>query len=455
MKLNIKILFIFILMLFSQNIFSQSIKSLDKRKFIAWTVDHMPYHILVEDAIIDYNSLNVNEKNDKVSELEAEDLLIIIQQKKSTKKEIHELWYGNGLSFNVISREKVDQVLSQDIQQALINKKQYLNNPSDIVFFKSDNQRLLASYSSKLSLWKQHNFIISTEGLYLRSDLLQYSANFATGNSIVGLPGKLFASTAMGIGTRNSEIGIRFPAKLPLPISIGNNLKDSRLLRENLGLYSKITIDNIFSTGATFHAQMGFDFYPRSTTIANDTTFFKSNNIEKDNRYVNLIDVYALFATSFEAPIKIPYISRINFTPGFHYIKVVHKTRGQDEGQLYERTFYVEDGIKYSYGEDNKSFTKSFGLYGRIDVMSDIGYVPSFIKSSKYLGFIKISNVPLFEVSFQHITKMNTVASLTTNINDNVSFLISTYTTDQNGIVSGGWLPNKNIWLGVRYRSDF
>ena len=38
--------------------FSQEVKSLDKRKYIAWTVDHMPYHILVEDAIIDYNTLN-------------------------------------------------------------------------------------------------------------------------------------------------------------------------------------------------------------------------------------------------------------------------------------------------------------------------------------------------------------------------------------------------------------
>ena len=36
---------------------AQQVKSLDKRKFIAWTVDHMPYHILVEDAIVDYLSL--------------------------------------------------------------------------------------------------------------------------------------------------------------------------------------------------------------------------------------------------------------------------------------------------------------------------------------------------------------------------------------------------------------
>ena len=119
--LKIKLFIIAILLIGSG--FSQSVKSLDKRKYIAWTVDHMPYHILVEDAIIDYNALNtlenprVKKKSAKkkvpiLKEMRAEDLLIIVQQKKSTKNEIHEIWYGNGLNFDVIPREIVDWVLS-------------------------------------------------------------------------------------------------------------------------------------------------------------------------------------------------------------------------------------------------------------------------------------------------------------------------------------------------------
>ena len=117
-------IFIGAFLLFSSGL-SQSVKSLDKRKYTAWTVDHMPYHILVEDAIVDYNTLNtldnprVKKKNKKapiLKEMLAEDLLIIVQQKKSTKNEIHEIWYGNGLNFNIIPREIVDWVLSQDIQ---------------------------------------------------------------------------------------------------------------------------------------------------------------------------------------------------------------------------------------------------------------------------------------------------------------------------------------------------
>jgi len=445
---------------------SQEIKSLDKRKYIAWTVDHMPYHILVEDAIIDYNSLNtldnprVKKKKGKtpapiLKEMLAEDLLIIVQQKKSTKNEIHEIWYGNGLNFNIIPREIVDWVLSQDIQEALIEKDQYLNSPSDVVFFESENQRLLASYSSRFSLWKQHNFVLSTEELYLRSNLLQYSANFAFGNTLVGLPGSLFGSTTMGVGTRNSEIGIRFPAKINL-LSFGD-LKDSKLLREYLGLYSKVTIDNMFSTGASFHAQMGFSFFPRSSTIASDTTFFSKNNIADEDEFVNIIDMYALFATTFEAPVKIPAISRVTFTPGLHYMKVAHRTKDKDD-KLFNRTFYGYDYNNRSYlryGDGEKSSTKEFGLYGRIDLMTDVGKVPSFLQNVEFLDFININKVPLFEVSLQHITKLNTITSVAANINDNVSFSLTTYSGSKGGTVQGGWLPDSGIWLGIRYRSDF
>ena len=446
------------------NGFSQEIKSLDKRKYIAWTVDHMPYHILVEDAIVDYNTLNtldnprVKKKNKKapiLKEMLAEDLLIIVQQKKSTKNEIHEIWYGNGLNFNIIPREIVDWVLSQDIQEALIEKDQYLNSPSDVVFFESENQRLLASYSSRFSLWKQHNFVLSTEELYLRSNLLQYSANFAFGNTLVGLPGTLFGSTTMGVGTRNSEIGIRFPAKINL-LSFGD-LKDNKLLREYLGLYSKVTIDNMFSTGASFHAQMGFSFFPRSSTIASDTTFFTKNDITPEDEFVNIIDMYALFAATFEAPVKIPAISRVTFTPGLHYMKVAHRTKDKDD-KLFNRTFYGYDYNNKSYlryGDGENSSTKEFGLYGRIDLMTDVGKIPSFLQNVEFLNFININKVPLFEVSLQHITKLNTITSVAANINDNVSFSITTYSGSDGGTVKGGWLPDSGVWVGVRYRSDF
>ena len=142
---------------------NNKIESLDQRKFIAWEVHHMPYHILVEDAIVDFNDLNRNStKVDTFKTLKHDEQLIIVQN-KANDTQIHEIWYGDGLLFTIITRDLVDWVLSQDIQQALIEKDQYLNTPSETVFFESEGERLLSNYSSKLSLWQQYNFYVSHE----------------------------------------------------------------------------------------------------------------------------------------------------------------------------------------------------------------------------------------------------------------------------------------------------
>jgi hypothetical protein len=138
-------------------------------------------------------------------------------------------------------------------------------------------------------------------------------------------------------------------------------------------------------------------------------------------------------------------------------MKVAHRTKDKDN-KLFNRTFYGYDYDNKSYlryGDGEKAYTKAFGLYGRVDLMTDIGVIPSFLQKYKFLNFIKINKVPLFEVSLQHITQLNTITSVAVNINDNVSFSMTTYSGEQDGTVQGGWLPNKNMWLGVRYRSDF
>jgi len=50
---------------------------------------------------------------------------------------------------------------------------------------------------------------------------------------------------------------------------------------------------------------------------------------------------------------------------------------------------------------------------------------------------------------------VNTITSVAANINDNVSFSMTTYSGSKDGTVQGGWLPDSGVWFGVRYRSDF
>ena len=446
------------------------IASLDKRKFIAWTVDHMPYHILMEDAIIDYNNLNAEEysksikQKKKVSEntlwlpeLKPDDELIIVQ-KKANNEEIHEIWYGNGLTYNIIKRDQVDWVLSQDIQQVLIERDQYLNSASETVFYESEDERLLASFSSKFAVWDKQNFIISNDRLFLKSNVMQYGANFSTGNSIIGLPGSLYGAISIGAVTKNSEIGIRLPAKMNL-LSMGSLDKPNYLGGDYMGLYSKASIENMFSTRAAFHAQLGFSFYPRSDAeIIDDISDFKKYGIvDSVNKYINMIDMYALMATTFELPIVIPYVAKVNASPGISYIKIAHRSLKVDDDKktYYERNFYDynEETKKYNRYEDGKSSTRNFGVYARFDFLGEIGQKPDFIERVSFFNFVRISRVPFFEYSFQWISSLNTLSSLTININDNIGFSITNYSTSPS--LKGDWLPKKNIWLGFRYTGEF
>ena len=446
------------------------IASLDKRKFIAWTVDHMPYHILMEDAIIDYNNLNAEEysksikQKKKVSEntlwlpeLKPDDELIIVQ-KKANNEEIHEIWYGNGLTYNIIKRDQVDWVLSQDIQQVLIERDQYLNSASETVFYESEDERLLASFSSKFAVWDKQNFIISNDRLFLKSNVMQYGANFSTGNSIIGLPGSLYGAISIGAVTKNSEIGIRLPAKMNL-LSMGSLDKPNYIGGDYMGLYSKASIENMFSTRAAFHAQLGFSFYPRSDAeIIDEISDFKKYGIvDSVNKYINMIDMYALMATTFELPIVIPYVAKVNASPGISYIKIAHRSLKVDDDKktYYERNFYDynEETKKYNRYEDGKSSTRNFGVYARFDFLGEIGQKPDFIERVSFFNFVRISRVPFFEYSFQWISSLNTLSSLTININDNIGFSITNYSTSPS--LKGDWLPKKNIWLGFRYTGEF
>ena len=446
------------------------ISSLDSRKFIAWTVDHMPYHILMEDAIIDYNELNSDEYSKSIKqkkkssektlwlpELKPDDELIIVQ-KKANNEEIHEIWYGNGLSYNIIERDQVDWVLSQDIQQVLIERDQYLNSASQTVFYESEDERLLASFSSKFAVWDKQNFIISSDRLFLKSNVLQYGANFSTGNSIIGLPGSLYGAISIGAVTKNSEIGVRLPAKMNL-LSTNSLDKPNYLGGDYMGLYSKASIDNMFSTRAAFHAQLGFSFYPRSDAdVIDDISDFKKYGIvDSVNKYVNILDMYALMATTFELPIAIPYVAKVNASPGISYMKIAHRSLKVDDDKksYYERNFYEYDDEtkKHKRYEDGKSSTRNFGVYARFDFLGEIGQKPDFIERVSFFNFVRISRVPFFEYSFQWISSLNTLSTLTINVNDNVSFSVTNYSTASS--LKGDWLPKKNIWLGFRYTGEF
>ncbi len=449
--------------------------ALDKRKFVAWTVDHQPYHILMEDAISNYMSLKYTGTDESqavedgggtsIKEMEQSDQVIIVQQKGSVK-EIHEIWYGNGLDFTIIDREKVDWIFSQDIQSVLIEKDEYLTSDTEAVFHKSESDRLMASYGSEFSVWHANNFRMSLSSFSMRSNLLQYASNIRVGNQLIGLPGLLAGSSELGVATQRSEFGFRVPFAFDFGTSDYGDL--TLASAEYLGLYARGNIENLFGTKSSVHGMVGFTFYPSS---GNKLASIEQINQGKpdDKKYgndelkklknINILDSYVLMATSVEVPIKLPSVGRVTATPGLHYIKIAHRlddTNNSDEN-LYERTFYSQSldtsWSQISLNDEGNSFSKLSSFYIRFDVIGNIGEKPRLIERISFLDFINLSRVPFYEVSFQYISSLNFLMSVNLNITDNFGFSLTNLAKNKD--LKGDWIPDSKFWFGLNYRANF
>lgn len=451
--------------------------ALDKRKYIAWAVDHQPYHILLEDAIKNYMTLKYFNSGDKsiindgedtfIREMKPTDQVIIVQQ-KSNNNEIHEIWYGNGLEFIIIDREKVDWIFSQDIQKILLEKDEYLTSDSEVVFHESETDRLMAGYGSIFSVWHSNNFKMSLSSFSMRSNLVQYSSNLKVGNSLIGLPGLLSGSSELGVATKRSEFGLRVPFAFDFGSTEYKNI--DVMTSDYLGLFARGNIDNLFSTKASLYGLVGFSFYPSSSGNKLDSLIDipdVQNDILKETKNINILDSYALVGTTVEVPLSLPTVGRLTASPGFHYLKVAHRLKdNRDEAidnnqQLYERTFYDQkfsnDSLNIytqkSLNDEGNSFTRLTSFYIRFDLTGRIGEKPNFIEKISFLDFIKVNKVPFYEISLQYISELNVLSSLNINLNDQVGLSVTRLSKVDE--LKGNWMPDSKYWVGFNYRANF
>ena len=451
--------------------------ALDKRKFVAWTVDHQPYHILMEDAIQNYMSLKYTNGGDgdaiedgedtSIREMSPTDQIIIVQQ-KGNSEEIYEIWYGNGLDFSVIDREKVDWVFSQDIQKVLIAKEEYLTSDSETVFHENESERLMAGYGSTFAVWHANNFKMSLSSFSMRSNLIQYSSNMRVGNSLIGLPGLLAGSSELGVATQRSEFGVRVP--FAFDFGTGSYDEVDVVSSDYLGLYARGNIDNLFGTRTSLHGLIGFSFYPPSsgeklsTLDSLSSSFTDAQEIMDKTENINILDSYALAATTVEVPVKLPSVGRITAAPGFHYLKIAHRLKDSrqeaiDSNQdLYDRTFYnqaLSSGVfsELPLNDEGDPFTRLSSFYVRFDVVGKIGEKPKFIERLSFMDFIQVSKVPFYEYSLQFISGLNTIHRFSLNVTDDIGLSISTLS--KNGDLKGNWMPDSKFWFGLNYRANF
>ena len=450
--------------------------ALDKRKFVAWTVDHQPYHILMEDAIQNYMSLKYTNGGDgdaiedggdtSIREMAPTDQIIIVQQ-KGNSEEIYEIWYGNGLDFSVIDREKVDWVFSQDIQKVLIAKEEYLTSDSETVFHENESERLMAGYGSTFAVWHANNFKMSLSSFSMRSNLIQYSSNMRVGNSLIGLPGLLAGSSELGVATQRSEFGVR----VPFAFDFGTGSYDDVdvVSSDYLGLFARGNIDNLFGTRTSLHGLIGFSFYPPSSgemlySLDSLSSFADAQEILDKTENINILDSYALAATTVEVPVKLPSVGRITAAPGFHYLKIAHRLKDtrqeaiDNNQELYDRTFFnqtLSGGVwsEEQLNDEGDPFTRLSSFYIRFDVIGVIGEKPKFIERLSFMDFIQVSKVPFYEYSLQFISGLNTMHRFSLNVTDDIGLSISTLS--KNSDLKGNWMPDSKFWFGLNYRANF
>ena len=275
------------------------------------------------------------------------------------------------------------------------------------------------------------------------------------GNHLIGLPGLLAGSGEMGVATHRSEFGFR----VPFAFDFGTGSYDGIdvVSSEYLGLYARGNIDNLFETKTSMHGLIGFTFYPSSSgekLTSIDSLGLSQADLDESIENVNILDSYALVATTVQVPVKLSFIGRFTASPGFHYMKVAHRLKDKrkaaiDSGQdLYERTFY--EGVDLN---DGNSYTRLSSFYIRFDLVGKIGEKPKFIERLSFMDFIQLSRVPFYEFSLQYISSLNMITGLNINVTDDIGISISSLS--KNSSLKGNWMPDAKFWFGINYRANF
>ena len=190
--------------------------------------------------------------------------------------------------------------------------------------------------------------------------------------------------------------------------------------------------------------------------------------IRDNTENINILDSYALAATTVEVPVRLPSVGRITAAPGFHYLKIAHRLKDSREEavdknqELYDRTFFNQtlvegDSLRLwnqePLNDEGNSFTRLSSFYIRFDIVGKIGEKPKFLERLSFMDFIQLSRVPFYEFSLQFISGLNTMYRVNLNITDDIGLSFSTLS--KNSDLKGNWMPDSKFWFGLNYRANF
>lgn len=277
----------------------------------AWTIEYLPYKILVQDAITKFRSSS-DEYEKAIDKIEPGDRIILVRSQLE-KDLIYQMWYGGGNSFTVITSEMVDWIFGATLQTELLDRDSYFNIGTTEVF-ETDEPNKTYDYLLNKHTWCNDNIDISLSAWKLKIDKLGHESRVIVrwGNTGIGMPNAQMGVLSAGLFTKNYEIGFHIPSPLPsfTEIVLEEN-PDYQGLQGGIGGYGRFNYED-------YGAEVGFSALPVKNTIFTDS--YNTGDL------VHLMDYYTIAYTNFSVPERVlkPKYGSVIFRAGAAVYRTMH-----------------------------------------------------------------------------------------------------------------------------------
>ncbi len=318
--------------------------NLDSRRYQAWTIEHEPYRLLVENAIDQYIALT--ETN--LEPVMPGDIIIAIRS-KTARNELFQLRYGQAAQgFTIIEGEEIKWILGRTLLQTIFEKDKYYQLDSAIPFSKKAIQPELDYLATEL-FWTKTDMMISLNRAIYRFGNTG-GILYEWGNELAGRPYGEAGYMRLGITTPVFKIGVQIPSLVSMTNGYQISGKDNYKLNGGMGGFGAFSYSNLYGELA---------FMNNTGDMSQDASLAITGE-----EFINYIDFYGLIYLNLGVTTSRFLGGAFQMKPGFTFQRVAHRQMLQ--GLVVSRK-YGRDGIPFT-----NDGTFSYGFFLRADYVSKL-----------------------------------------------------------------------------------
>lgn len=331
-----------------QSIFAQSNASpklnLDSRRYQAWTIEHEPYRLLVENALDEYIALTETD----LEPVMPGDIIIAIRS-KTARNELFQLRYGQSAQgFTIIEGEEIKWILGRTLLLTIFEKDKYYHLDSSIPFSKRAVQPELDYLATEL-FWTKTDMMISLDRAIYRFGNTG-GILYEWGNELAGRPYSEAGYMRLGITTPVFKIGIQIPSLVAMTNGYQISGNENYKLNGGMGGFGAFSYNNLYGELA-FMNNTGDMSQDPSLEITGD-------------EFINYVDFYGLIYLNLGVTTTRFLGGAFQMKPGFTFQRIAH--RQMIQGQVESRRI-GRDGLAFTNDD-----TFYYGFFLRADYVSKL-----------------------------------------------------------------------------------